>query len=336
MWQQTFDSFFGTRLLKDITTYYNLYDFLKIKFKANSTGKIIIKNEQDFWQRVLHDTFMGITPDRYLQNGDILSFSNFFLTDWTPKTPGALWTKEGDSLAHQQIDDTKILKIQDKYYPVFHPSAKERKLKAGYGSVRLNPSDIENQNVLMSLVSPEIWSVDYGIPVVVSKSVYDEYLKKSTKGAVWIETAEAIFYLNKKISVKNFIHSAIGYEISEKTQNELTQIPHLPSCYVYFPTNLSIKMIENDTHPITTAWTMFKSSHDYGLTFWQFDPFEKNSFQEVTRCLIEYVRNFGGEQILTDFDGLVPRLKSKIPIARNPLEKNLFEFEEIIKDMDRY
>jgi len=336
MWREAFNSFLGTRLLNDITTYYNLYDFLKIKFKATSNGEIIIKSEQDFWQSILPDTFKGVLSDRTLQNGDILSFSNFFLTDWTPKTPGALWTKEGDMLAHWQKDDTKILKIQDKYYPVFHPSAKERKLQAGYGSVRLNPADVENQSVLMSLVSPEMWSVDYGIPVVVSKSVYEEYLKKSKRGAAWIENAKAIFYLNKKIPVKNFIHSAIGYEISEKTQRELTQIPHLPSCYAYFPTKLSIKMVENDTHPITTAWTMFKSSHDYGLTFWQFDPFEKDSFQEVTKCLIEYVRNFGGEQILTDFDGLIPRLHSKIPISRDPLKNNLFEFEEIIKDMDRH
>lgn len=334
MWKQTLDSFFVTRLLNDVTTYYNLYDYLKIKFKENTNGKIPIKDEKDFWGRVLGETYNGRPYETNLQNGDIVTFSNFFLTDWTPKTPGALWTKEGDDLAHRHKDDTKLLKIQDKYYPVFHPNAKERKLKAGYGSIRLNPAKSDKQTVLMSLVSPDIWSIDYGIPVVVSKSVYEEYLKKSKKGAVWIESAEAIFYLNKKIPVKNFIQSAIGYEISAKTEDELTKIPHLPSCYVHFPTTLSMKMIENDTHPITTAWTMFKSRHNYGLTFWQFNPYEKNSFQEVTKCLTEYVRNFGGEEILTDFDGLVPRLNSKIPISENPLEKNLFEFEEIVKDMD--
>lgn len=335
MWKDALNSFFVTRLLNDVTTYYNLYDYLKIKFKANTNGKTVIKNEADFWGRILKENFKGTPSEKSLQNGDIITFSNFFLTDWTPKNPGALWTKEGDDLAHRHHDDTKLLKIQDKYYPVFHPDAKERKLKAGYGSVRINPAESENQIVLMSLVSPDIWSIDYGIPVVVAKSVYEEYIKRSKNGAVWIENAEGIVYLNKKIPVKNFIQSAIGYEISKKTQDELTKIPHLPSCYVSFPTTLSMKMIENDTHPVTTAWTMFKSYHNYGLTFWQFDPFEKNSFKEVTNCLIEYVKNFGGKEILTDFDGLVPRLNSKIPIDTNPLEKNLFEFEKIVKDMDK-
>src|SRR5258705_86417 len=140
MWKQTLDSFFVTRLLNDITTYFNLYDYLKIKFKENTSGKTTIKNEQDFWRRILGETFTGVG----------------------------------------------------------------------------------------------------------SRSVYEEYLRKSKKGAVWIENAEAIFYLNKQIQVKNFIHSAIGYEISEKTQNELLKIPHLPTCYVYFPTTLSMKMIENN------------------------------------------------------------------------------------------
>jgi hypothetical protein len=335
MWKDTLNSFFATRLLSDITTYYNLYDFLKIKFKENTNGKIVIKDEADFWRRILKESFKGNQAEKSLQNGDILSFSNFFLTDWTPKTPGALWTKEGDELAHRHHDDTKLLKIQDKYYPVFHPSAKERKLKAGYGSVRVNPSESENQTVLMSLVGPDFWSIDYGIPVVVAKSVYEEFLKKSKRGAVWIENAEGVLSLNKKLPVKNFIQSAIGYEISKKTETELTKIPHLPSCFVNFPTTMSMKMIENYTHPLTTAWTMFKSNHNYGLTFWQFDPYEKNSFKEVTNCLTEYVKNFGGEEILTDFDGLIPRLNSKIPLKTNPLEKNLSDYEKIVKDMDR-
>lgn len=305
MWKQGLDSLLVTRLLNDVTTYFNLYDYLKINFKKNLRDKIIIKNESDFWGKILGDSFKGgQDADKGLQDGEVLSFSNFFLTDWTPKTPGALWTTDGDTLAHRHRDDTKLLKIQDRYYPVLHPSAKERKLKAGYGSVRINPSENENQTyVLMSLVSPEVWNVDYGIPVIVSKSVYEEYTRKSKRGAAWIENAEGILYLNKKIPVKKIISSAIGYEISQKTESELTRVPHLPSCYVNFPTTLSMKIIENDTHPQTTAWTMFKSKSAYGLTYWQFDPFEKDSFKEVTRCLTEYVRNFNGEEIMTDFDG---------------------------------
>jgi hypothetical protein len=337
MWQKAVDSLFVTRMLNDVTTYFNLYDYLKIKAKAVKTGKIPIKNEQEFWGRTLGETYKSYYPvEKRLNDGDVLAFSNFFLTDWVPKTPGAIWTKEGDTLAHSHRDETQIIKIQDKHYPVFHPNAKERKLKGGYGSIRVNPSENDAQNfVLMNLVSPELWNIDSGIPVIVSKSVYEEFTRKSKNGAAWVENAEGVLYLNKKLPVKKIISAAIGHEVSARLESELTKMPDLPSCYVYFPTTLTTKIVQNDTHPLTTAWTMFRSENNmYGLTYWQFDPYDRGAFKEVSTCLVEYVRNFNGKEIITDFDGLIPRLDAKVPLNKNPMEKNLSELERIVKELD--
>ena len=340
MYKQFFDKLFITRLLEDISSYFKVYDYLKIKASAAKSGKVKVKNEKDFWKKILGETFREAHDTEQLETGTILSFKNFFLTDWAPKMPGGLWTKDGHSKLHEIQDRIDILQVGENFYPIVHPHSKIRHIRAGYGSIRVNPIGNEESNyVYMSMLSPEIWKVDYGIPVIISKSVYTEFLHKSKKGAVWIEEAEGILIRNEGLPLKNFIASSIGHNLSEELQDEMSQRPHLPSCYVYFPSRLNLKLRENDSHPETTAWTMFESKHEYepnssyGLTYWRFNPYEKDAFVEVSKCLNKYVDQFGGKKILTDYDGLVPRLNATIPINKDPKSKHLKELKKIVKNL---
>src|ERR1041385_5629952 len=109
MYKQFFDKLFITRLLEDISSYFKVYDYLKIKASAAKSGKVKVKNEKDFWKKILGETFREAHDTEQLETGTILSFKNFFLTDWAPKMPGGLWTKDGHSKLHEIQDRIDIL-----------------------------------------------------------------------------------------------------------------------------------------------------------------------------------------------------------------------------------
>src|SRR5436190_13962202 len=99
------DKLFVTRLLEDISSYLKVYDYLTIKLKAAKSGKVQIANEKDFWKRILGDIFRETNNAKQLETGSVLSFKNFFLTDWSPKMPGGLWTKDGYTKLRERSDE---------------------------------------------------------------------------------------------------------------------------------------------------------------------------------------------------------------------------------------
>lgn len=256
------------------------------------------------------------------------------MTDWTPKIPGLIWSKEGMPRINEFDDEFDVLQVKDRLHPIVHPNSKSRRLNSGFGSVRTNPTNNPKESfAYLSLVSPKYWNTDFGIPVVVSKSVYEEFKSKSKKGAPWIEEAEGILIRDMDLPFNNIISSAIGDEVENNLKSELLKKPHIPRVYVLITSKLSIDLKENDTHPTTTAWTMFKSQRDYGLTYCHFNPFEKGSFEGVSDFLVEYVKRYGGTKIITDYDGLVPRLESTIRIDKDPAKHNQKEFKKVVQEI---
>ena len=296
MYRDAFKQLFLTKLLSDVSNYFRVYDFLKVEVKKLKNKSISIKDEADFWKRVLGNYFYKENEVEPLENGAILKFENFFLTDWSPKLPGGLWTKKGNERAYGFREELDLLEVKDRIHPIIHPDAKSRRINAGFGSIRVNPlgnnSDYFNY---MCIVGPNYWNCDSGIPVIVPKSVYKEYRSKSKDGAPWIEKMEGILILNESLPIKSFISNSIGHKLSEEIEDQLSNMPHLPKCFVYIPSRLNMDIKTNNTHPVTTAWTMFETQRDdYGLTYCHFDPYEKNTFERVTEFLERYAENFGG------------------------------------------
>lgn len=112
-------------------------------------------------------------------------------------------------------------------------------------------------------------------------------------------------------------------------------MPHLPKCFVYIPSRLNIDIKTNNTHPVATAWTMFETDQDYyGLTYCQFNPYEKDVFIGVTEFLEKYAQNFGGHRLITDFDGITPRLQSVVNLNTDPIIKYKAEFKKFVEKID--
>jgi len=289
MWQEigqeTKKRFFG-ELLDDILGYWRIYDGLKLKFLSRIKNAVEIKTENEFWYSILSDRYAGEIDGDYLplRNGQIIKLKDFFISEWAPKLPGQAWTIQGSKdliEAYKRID--KRIKFNDKLYSVLDPYGKEKVVSAGYGSIRLNPKiGSEDFYMYMSLVTKRNWHCDLGIPLVVSKSVYNEFYKYAKYGAPWVEGMEGVLHFQEDLPFKIIIPHAIGARISEELEEVLRYKPFLPKCHVYVSSPLNIKFKLNDSHPNCTAWTMFEthsSREPYRYTYTKCDPNDNESIQ---------------------------------------------------------
>lgn len=331
------------RLFDDVLGYLNLYDYLKTK-KSDLTGKAKSISVSSFWFSILGDKFAGTTdiPFEPLRAGDVVKLKDIFLTEWGPKLPGQIWTSQGVKdlqEGQRRVDGYARLKSGG-FTLVLDPYGKEKSIVAGVGSVRTKPHmHDEKYCAYLGLVDAANWQCDYGIPVVVSRSVYEKFRKHSERGAPWVERLEGVLHVNEDIPLKTFIPKAIGATLSAETEEVLRFRPNLPKAFIYVSSPLSIKLKRNDSHPIVTAWTMYEtalSRSPYRYTYFMFDPIKEDNFDEATEFLKQYVRNYDGKKIITDYDGVVPRLEASIPISSNPMKKSKKEAKDLILGIDEW
>ncbi|MGA3280919.1 MAG: hypothetical protein ABSD50_08055 [Smithella sp.] len=327
----------------DVIGYLKLYDFLKLKVKTITGTSKAVSSINSFWYSMLKDRFAGEKGAAFwrLQNGDMLKFKKVFLTEWAPKLPGRIWTTEGiDALHHgqRQIDPNAKFNNKVSSYDVLNPNGKAMVISAGFGSVRISHgrNDIDHY-MYMSLVDEDNWRCDYGIPVVVSQSVYREYQKHCTTGAPYLKTIEGILHVHDELPFSELIPRAIGATLSSEAANSLRYRPNLPKCYLYIASPLSLKFTQNNSHPWATAWTMFQTTlkHEpYRYTYTTFNPQSPESIDDAIKFIHWYVANYKGKKIITDFDGMVPRLDATIPISSNPLKSRKAKVKELLTGCD--
>jgi hypothetical protein len=301
-----------------------------LKFKNLAKKPLIFKTSKDFWLDVLEEN--------KLSSGQIIKLSDFYLSEYVPKLPGKLWTKESKeeliSIDKEVIGTTKDGKIN-----ILSLDGKRKMINAGYGSVRLNPNTEGIYCTLLSAVSVESWFVDSGIPIVVSKSVYESFLRESKAGAPWIEEMEGILYINRDIPLLDKIPKAIGSSLSSETIDCLTSSINLPKCFIYVPSPMNIKLRTNDTYPNVVAWTTFKTTHDYEplqFTYATFNPNKKGSLEYSISFILDYVSKFGGTRILTDFDGKIRRLNSSVDLGIGLKIKDSPVLGDIMQTIDKW
>lgn len=315
--------YFFKKLIEDTFGYYRIYDFLKMRIKESIKKPQEFLTTEAFWRAILQKDFRddnrNVEP---LQNGQQIKLKNFFLTEWTPKLPGRVWTNDGDRNLIEGIQDVAgEVNIYEKIYKVLGPEGKSKMMTGGYGSVRIKARTNNDYCMLLNAVSPEDWHCDYGIPIVVSKAVYDDYLKYSHKeGAPWIEELNGNLFLNNSLDDIQLISPAIGARLDNETRDFLTDAPNLQKCFIYVSSPLDIKMRYNNSHPEAVAWTLFKTNivqEPLRLTYAKFNPMHEDSTKEAVEFINKYVLGFNGTEILTDFDGQKRRLISKSNLS-NP------------------
>lgn len=172
----------------------------------------------------------------------------------------------------------------------------------------------------MSLVNKPHWNCDYGIPVVVSRSVYNKFKKYAANGAPYLESIEGVIHLHEDLPFSQLLPKAIGAQLSKESESTLRYRPGLPRCYLHVTSPLLLKAKYNNSHPDATAWTMFQTNlkrEPFRYTYTTFNPLLRDSVDEAVEFINWYVKDYDGKMIVTDFDGMLPRLEANIPINTN-------------------
>lgn len=308
---------FFKKLIEDTIGYYRVYDFLKMKILTTLEKPREFLTTESFWRAILQQSFRNNNQNSEpLKNGQIIKLKNFFLTEWTPKLPGRVWTNDGQTNLIEGISDVVgQMNIYQKIYDVLGPEGKNKMMTGGYGTIRIKARTNNDFCMLLNVVSPDDWHCDYGIPLIVSKAVYDDYLKYThNEGAPWIEELQGTLFLNNSLSDFQLISPAIGAKLENEINDLLTDMPNLQKCFIYVSSPLDIKMRYNQSHPEAIAWTMFRTNiaeEPLRLTYSRFNPLNEDSTIEATEFINKYVLAFDGTEILTDFDGQKRRLISK-------------------------
>jgi hypothetical protein len=330
--------FFG-QIWDDFLGYMRVYEYIKLK-AARITGKSVsVPSVESFWCSILGDKFGGDRQSKYqrLRDGDVLKIKDIFLSDWAPKLPGKAWTLDGiENYANAQQHLHEYLEVDRKFYAVLPPEAKEMVVAAGYGSIRIARRTRDPDHFMyMSLVSKDRWHCDLGIPVVVSRQVYDQFYRHAEHGAPWLREVEGVLHLDEDLPFEQLVPRAIGALLSPEAESTLRYRAGMPRCYLHVVSPLSVKPTYNDSHPSATAWTQFESTRlqqPYRYTYTMFDPTSNESMGAAIAFIQRYVKEHDGKKIITDFDGQRPRLEATIPLTSSPLIHSKTEVAALVSD----
>jgi hypothetical protein len=347
--QELAKKFFGC-VWEDTFGYLRLHEFLKLRASAVASKRPLrISSAAEFWYGVLGDRF-STASIKYqpIRNGDIVKFHGGFLSEWVPKLPGQLWTAEGSAeLARGLRSVEGIRRYGDYMYTILDPYGKSKVLNAGHGSVRLARSAIASDHfAYLALVDEDQWNCDYGVPIIVSRQVFEEFERHSRSGSPAIRSLEGVVRTGSDLPLSQLIPRAIGGELSKASEESLRLRPGLPRCYVHVVSPLSVKFLYNDSHPDITAWTMYatrvaeRTSRSreprYGYTYATLNPLIRGAHEEAAQFLRHYARNHRGVRLITDYDGVVPRLAAEIPLTKDPISKASKAVKKLARGIDRW
>lgn len=299
---------FFQKFIDDTLGYYRVYDYLKLNLKGQLNETVEINTASEFWRKIYKN-------DRKYRHKQIVELKDFFISEWVPKLPGRVWTEDGERSLMEGLDDVQgYYSIFDKVIKVLGPVGKMKMMMGGYGSLRLKPSINRDYCTMLNLIKVDDWHCDYGIPVVVSKAVYESFLRyRQHEGAPWVNKLKGMLYLDEDLPHIQKIPNAIGANLSAETIEILSEQPFLRKAFIYVSSPLDIDMKYNGSAPEATAWTLFKTrieNEPLRLTYARFEPFREESIFEAVGFLNQYVTNFDGTTMLTDFDGVQKRLLS--------------------------
>ena len=320
---------FFQKLVDDTFGYYRVYDNLKLKLRSSINETLTINSSQEFWSKIIENS-----PE--IRNKQIIKLKNFFITEWVPKLPGQVWTEKGrENLVEGLKDVEGYYSIHEKIYKVLGPIGKQKMIFGGFGSVRIKPVNNTDFCCLLNLVQLEDWHCDYGIPLVVSKPVYEQFIRyREHEGSPWIEELSGVLYLDEDIVNFNKVPNAIGSKLDNETIEILTTQTNIRKAFIYVSSPIDVKIKYNGSCPDAVAWTLFKTTLEkepLRLTYAKFNPKKEESLLEAVGFINQYVVNFNGEKILTDFDGIQKRLLSTSSLTEpNSLVKKHTETLKLI------
>lgn len=233
--------------------YLYLYSWFQIKYKNQFTDRTFtFTSVEDFWKKIFSEE---------LRNGDIIKFKEGFFTDWIPKVAGQVWKTFDSTFPTNVINIEEVKKGQE-----FSSSGiVEDEQLHSLGVVRLPFSKSKENFTVLSLTSFDCWSVDLGIPILVSKKIYEAFLQKRRNNQSVEGDIEAILEIGNYPGFNNEFIKSYGSTINEDFLKQFTSPVLVPRVFLRVSSPLNIKFRTHNSHPFGTIWALTKSERPYQI-----------------------------------------------------------------------
>lgn len=202
------------------------------------------------------------------------------------------------------------------------------------GAVRLPPSRREDACAVLGLVTASDWRCERGIPVVVSRQVYSQYLRKRlhANATVEVDMEARLVMLPPPVAQNSFL-PAVGGEVPSGLQEYFARQLNIPPCYLEVLSLLDFRGRSHCGHPdaIVSVIGEFvgphvKSGMEHPFRFFTWEavinPTEEDRIVSMVRSMREWWEASMPVSYLNDFDGQRRRIRSCLPSRASPFTKS--------------
>jgi hypothetical protein len=338
--------------------YWRIWEWVNGKFERLTTQreKHSPKSLGDLWRLI----YSGA-----VQHGDFVEFrsngkenNNWHLQEWLPKAPGKIWIE--DNLLKKSAEDiSNILSFPAKgswdffYGPHAHWEARyysshvngrslqEQGFNCRSGCFRPTIGSSEDNFALLGLCTTKECLVDLAFPIVVSRQVYQDFLKKRIReNAVEFEGVIKIQALNLSKQFSSYLE-AVGAEANAELKALIDNPTNSSPVFGQLISPLDVAFKAHDSHPLVTVRVDgfnkdVRTKADGILMVSRFlvvdpidpmveklkiSPKEKEELKWSISFLIGPDYQFSTDlHPLTDFDSRVRRFQCPVFIGTNPKE----------------
>ena len=325
-------------LVAGLSGYYNLPVYGRALYKQ-ARGKVVeYGGEELFWRDAIGPYFYEAAQTKLFE-GQLVKLLYFDITEWFPRCPGLFWTAEGH-IYRQRAKDYVEDQINKYKHIAFSPRGKSLMILGGIGTTRLevHTGDEQDYKVLCATSSGRC---DAGIPLVVTKPVWEQIRDGIlSKGAIKADVSG--FYSPLPIKYEDLLIET-GTELASELRSFLANSLYLPRYCLLVESSLQLKRRGGISSVQATAWALFKNRNidaalPFSFTYRSMDAKSENSIKEAAEFIEGYVNEYGGEEILTDFDEKIRRFSSTYPLSevmkyeidQSVEQRRIFESAELL------
>jgi hypothetical protein len=311
----------GKEIARTTYKYFHWDHYFAHRIKSFLGGSRVheITSEADFWRLADGLATPFVAGDQVELRCDREHGRWWHVTDWVPRMPGQL-LRQPHVASPNDFARNELFEYLQPFLKSDHPKAvamaanipaygwndKLRLCLNGVGSVRLPTNSASEDNyACLSAVTTKGWMVDAGIPIVVSRGVYEKFMRAREQNNS-VEADLRGWVVKSELPFDPTFGTAV-VKPDEQIGAQLAEILKFSDTYIYVNSPQDCEFRTGRSHPFCNAWSMFRCTVPatnprfdvrdmitglgaFGLTYCQFDPSKADSFEEAVRFLAESPR----------------------------------------------
>jgi hypothetical protein len=228
--------------------YYGIWPWLKRRTTQATSphSKTTFNSVAAFWNSAINSE---------LRLGQKVRFKNAILTEWVPRRPGALWKNS------KVLSGLSALSSGERYY------LQKAVYLDPFGVIRYPVTGHDTAFTCLGLTTDDAWRCDLGIPLVVSRTVANEFRAKAGAGRAAVAEITGLLEFGSPLLAGAKHLRSQGCYIETAALEAIRRSSSIPMCHLYCGSLQDIRARQHDSHPPGYLWAIQKVqtvSHAYG------------------------------------------------------------------------